>query len=170
MIQKCSYTKILEVFFKEPLTIHFIREIGKKIKLAPTSVKKNIEELLKENLIIKQKSKPFAGYIANRESELFLHYKKTYNFYSLYDLKNKLIQELYPQAIVVFGSYCLGEDIEESDIDIVIVSKITKDIDLQKFEKILERKINIITVKNLDKLDENIKKKVYNGFVIHGNL
>ena len=52
MIQKSSELKVLEVFFKEPTNIHFIREIGRKIKLAPTSVKNNVKELLKMELIV----------------------------------------------------------------------------------------------------------------------
>jgi DNA-binding MarR family transcriptional regulator len=47
MVQKCSLIKVSEVFFAEPTTTHFIKEISKKINLAPTSVRKNIKDLLK---------------------------------------------------------------------------------------------------------------------------
>ena len=76
MIQKCSYIKVLEVFFKEPTKIHFIREISKSISLAQTSVRNHIKELEKENLIIKKESRPFNGFVANRENEKFLFYKQ----------------------------------------------------------------------------------------------
>ena len=32
MIQKCSLSNVLEVFFKEPIATHFIREIGNKVE------------------------------------------------------------------------------------------------------------------------------------------
>jgi len=170
MIQKCSNLKVLEVFFQEPTTIQFIREIGRKIKLAPTSVKKNMDALLEMNLIKEEKSKPFNGFIANRDNGRFLHLKRTYNLYTLYDLKEKINATLHPRLIVVFGSYCLGEDVEESDLDVLIISKVKKEIDLKKIEKNIKREINLIFVKSLNELDENIQKKVMNGFVLQGGF
>lgn len=168
MIQICSIIKVLEIFFKEPTTIHFIREISKKIDLAPTSVKNHITELNKSKLIIQQKSKPFNGYIANRENEKFLFYKKVYNLFSLYGLKEEIINNIYPKAIILFGSYSLGEDIESSDIDLVIISKIKKNINLKKFENHLKRRINLIIIEDINKLDSSIINKVYNGITLHG--
>jgi len=170
MIQKCSNIKVLEVFFQEPTSMHFIREIGKKIKLAPTSVRNNIKEIEKIGLIQVNKSKPFNGFIANRDNEQFLFYKKVYNLYSLYKLKENLIENFHPKAIIVFGSYSRGEDIETSDIDILIISKVKKEIDLKRFEKDMKRKINLMIVNDLNKLDENIQKKVRNGFTLYGEI
>ena len=160
----------MEVFFKEPTSIHFIREISKKIRLAPTSVKIYINNLLKEELIISKKSKPFDGYVANRENEKFLFYKRLYNQYSLYELKEKIIDTLSPKAIVLFGSYDKGEDIESSDIDILLISKIKKDINLGIFEKELNRKINIMIISDLNELDKNIEKKIINATKIYGEI
>lgn len=170
MIQKCSIIKVLEVFFREPTTIHFIREIGNKIKLAPTSVKNHVNELLNMGLIKEKKSKPFDGYIANRENDRFLFNKRIYNLYTLEEFKEKIIELLHPKAIIVFGSYLLGEDIETSDIDILIISKVKSELDLKKFEKKLKRSINILTVDKLSRLDKNIQKKIINGFVLYGGL
>jgi len=168
MKQKCSILNVLKVFFEEPLNLHFIREISKKINLAPTSVRNNIKELLKNNLIIKQKSKPFDGYVANRENSEFIFYKKVHNFYSLKKLAGFLDKNFYPRLAVVFGSYSLGEDVETSDIDLLIISK--RKIELNKFEKELKREINILAIDNLNKLEKPILNKVYNGFVICGGF
>lgn len=170
MIQKYSNLRALEVFFKEPTSIHFIREISREISLAPTSVRLIINDLLKEDLIKIKKSKPFNGYTANRENDLFIFYKRAYNLASLFDLKQGIIEVMHPSAIVLFGSYSRGEDIEESDIDILVVSKVKKPINFEKLEKELERKINIIVLDNLKKLDEPIVNKVYNGIVLHGEI
>jgi len=169
-IQKCSVFGVLEVFFKEPINLHFIKEISRNINLAHTSVRNNINFLVEKNLIIKKKSKPFEGYVANRENENFLFYKRAYNFLSLKLLKDKLIEVFYPNLIVVFGSYGLGEDIETSDIDILIVSKVKEEIDLTYFEEILKRKIRIIIVKNLNSLEEKLQRKISNGFVLYGSF
>lgn len=168
MIQKCSNIRVLEVFFKEPTTIHFIREIGRKINLAPTSVKIIINDILKSDLIMIKKSKPFNGYIANRDNELFQFYKKVYNLSTLYELKQEIINSIHPKAIILFGSYSRGEDIETSDIDILILSKVKKEIILEKIEKKLKRKINVMLVDSLKKLDSAIINKIHNGIVLYG--
>jgi len=170
MGQKCNYLKVLEVFFVEPTTTHFIKEISRKIKLAPTSVRNYIKELHAKKLIKRKESKPFSGFVANRESDEFIFYKRVYNLYSLKELTDFLIENLWPKLIVVFGSYSRGEDVEDSDIDILIVSKVKKEIDLEKFEKKLKRKINPLVVDKLENLDERIVKKVYNGIVLYGGF
>jgi len=169
MVQKCSLIRTLEIFFIEPTTIHFIKEISRKIKLAPTSIRNNIKELLKNNLIKIKKTKPFNGFIANRESNSFIFYKRIYNLYSLKNLIDFLVESYYPKLVVVYGSYSLGEDIESSDIDIIII-KSNNEIKLGNFEKKLKRKIQIISINDLNELDINLKKKVLNGIVLYGGF
>ncbi len=165
-----SLIAVLEVFFKEPNTIHFIKEISRKIKLAPTSVRNNIKHLLKSNIIIIKKSKPFDGYIANRDNVEFLWYKRVYNLYILKDLTAEIINQLHPRAIILFGSYSKGEDVETSDIDIIIISKVEKQLKLESIEKKLQRNIHLIIIDDLSKLDKNIHKKTLNGIVLHGEI
>jgi predicted nucleotidyltransferase len=170
MIHKCSNMQVLEIFFKQPTSIHFIREIGREINLAPTSVKNTVDKLHESMLIKTKKSKPFDGYVANRENDLFLFYKRAYNLSTLYELIQCIEELIHPQAIVLFGSYSRGEDIESSDIDLLVLSKIKKDINLEKIEKKLERKINLMIIDNLNKLDSGIINKIHNGIVLHGEL
>lgn len=170
MKKKCSIINVLEVFFIEPTSIHFIKEISRRINLAPTSVRVHIADLFKEELIIKKESKPFNGYVSNKENELFLQYKRAYNLLALKKIQKKLIEELQPKVISVIGSYSRGEDIEAGDIDILVISKEKKEVDLEKFELILKRKIRVTTIDPSSKLDENTKKKIMNGFVIYGSF
>lgn len=170
MIQKCSSISVLGVFFQEPTQLHFVREISKKINLAPTSVIKYIKEFQKERLIIKKESKPFDGYISNRDNEDFTFYKRAYNLISLNELKKHIVKEISPKLLVVFGSYALGEDIEESDIDILIITKGGKSFDFENFEKVLKRQINPIFLDDIEKIDKNLKSQIYNGFVLFGSF
>lgn len=169
MIQECSLLRVLEIFFKEPTKIHFIREIAREINLAQTSVRNHINKLKKEHLILDKEHRPFNGLVANRDSERFLFYKKIYNQYSLFDLVQEIVENIAPKTIILFGSYQRGEDIEGSDIDILIVSKVRKDITLQKFESKLKRKIHLTFVKGLDNLDTNLKNNINNGVILYGN-
>ena len=162
--------RVLEVFFSEPTTIHFIKEIGRQIGLAPTSIRPHIRELLKEGLIKMKKAKPFDGFVANRDSEKFIFYKRAYNLYALHEVSEFIASGHYPKLMVVFGSYSLGEDTEESDIDILVVSKGKEETIPDKFEKKLNRKIHLILINDINKLDRTMKKKVQNGIVLHGGF
>ena len=170
MIQKCNYLRVLEVFFIEPTMIHFIKEISKKIALAPVSVRNYIEDLENENLIRKKEAKPFNGFVANRESEKFTFYKKVYNIYTLRELTEFLVSEYYPKVIIVFGSYSRGEDVESSDIDLFLLSKSKKDVELKIFEKKLHREIHVIAVNDVKKLDNKLIKKIYGGVTLYGSF
>lgn len=166
MIQKCSYNRILEIFFQEPTNLHFIREIGKRIKLAPTSVRNNVQDMLKTGLILNKKARPFDGFVANRDNDLFLFYKRAYNLYSLYELKQYITRRLYPKNTILFGSYSRGEDIESSDVDILIISNTKRELNVSEFEKRLKRKINIMIVNDLNKLDKIMQERIKGGILL----
>jgi predicted nucleotidyltransferase len=170
MVQKCNFLKVLEVFFIEPTTPHYIKGISKQIKLAPTSVRTYVKKLLKEGLIKKRLTKPFSGFVANRENEDFIFYKRVYNLYSLKELVNFIVSQLYPKLIVVYGSYSFGEDVEESDVDILVLAKSKKEINLEKFEKMLKRRIHLIRIEDFNKLESAMKKKIWNGIVLYGGF
>lgn len=171
MVHKCSLLRVLEVFFLEPTTIHFIKGIGKDIDLAPTSVRNHIKRLLKSGLIRRKESKPFDGFVANRENKDFIFYKRAYNLYSLKELKESLVSSYnHPQIVVVYGSYSLGEDVESSDIDVLVLTKVKKEANLKVFEKKMKRKVHLFVVDDLKKLDKGMMKKIWDGMVLHGGF
>jgi predicted nucleotidyltransferase len=165
LIQECSLWKVAEIFFIEPTKIHFIREISRKIKLAPTSIRKHIQTLIKKGLIIKVKSAPFDGYVALRENPDFIFEKRIANLISI--KSSGLIEylnEKYPKNIVLFGSFNKGEDIETSDIDIFIRLR-SFEINLNSFEKFLNRKIHLLFEEQVDK---NLLESINQGILLAG--
>ena len=171
MIQKCSLWKVVEIFFKEPTKIHYIREISRNINLAPTSVKKHILDLLKQDFIIKKKEL-FIGYSANLENEYFMFYKKISNQINIRTsgLLKYLTNNTHPETIILYGSYSKGEDREHSDIDIFILTNSSKQLQLERFEKELNREIHIIIEKDLKDLNPSLKENLKNGVIIYGYL
>jgi len=171
MIQKCSLWKVVEIFFKEPTKIHYIREISRNINLAPTSVKKHILDLLKQDFIIKKKEL-FIGYSANLENEYFMFYKKISNQINIRTsgLLKYLTNNTHPETIILYGSYSKGEDREHSDIDIFILTNSSKQLQLERFEKELNREIHIIIEKDLKDLNPSLKENLKNGLIIYGYL
>lgn len=165
ILQKCSIWKVAEIFFIEPTKVHFINEISRKIKLAPTSVRNHILTLLELSFIEKVNSEPFNGYKAKRDNPEFIFYKKISNLIQIkeFGLIDSL-KEKYPKSIILFGSYDKGEDIESSDIDIFIDSKKFK-INTEKFEKLLKRNIHLIFK---EEVNPSLKLSIYQGSLLFG--
>ena len=70
--------------------------------------------------------------------------------------------------IILFGSYSRGEDIENSDIDIAIISNKKLNLDLEKYKRFLNRVINIHEI-NLNKISSEFLFNLYNGIVLGGS-
>src|SRR3989344_4731117 len=146
MLQKSSIMMTAEIFFVNPTKKNYLMEISRKIGLAHTSVKKNLDELVKLGIVVefveKKGRRKFPLYKANTDNGLFKEYKMIYNLSSL--LESGVIrfieEKLMPKSIILFGSYRRGEDTENSDLDIFVECKEEK-LNLDKFEIKLNRNI-----------------------------
>ena len=171
MIQKCSIWKVFAEFANNPTKSYQIRELSRIIKLAPTSIMLYAKELKEYNLIKREKIGVYYAYKANFDDEDFRFYKKILNLMNL--RQSGVIKELdaatTPDAVVLFGSYAKGEDIESSDIDIFLLAK-EKRIDLNKYEKKLNRKIQLFFFENLNKLPKELQNNILNGTILSGFL
>ena len=165
ILQKCSLWNVATVFFTEPTKVHYIKEISKKINLAPTSVKKHIQELVKEGFIEETDKEIFKGYLARRDNPEFIFYKKISNLISVrLSGLTECLKEHYPKSIILFGSYDRGEDIETSDIDLFVDSKKIK-INTEKFEKYLKRNIHIVFKEEAEK---SLMGSINQGTILFG--
>jgi predicted nucleotidyltransferase len=176
MLQKSTILKTMEVFFLEPLKEHYLIEISRQTEIAHTSIKKNLKILLgkkiiKEKILIRGKRK-FPVYIANINEKEYKNYKTLYNIQST--IENKLINhiqdKLMPKSIVLFGSYSRGEDVEGySDIDLFVECRKAK-INLSKFEKQFNRKIELHFNEDFTKYPKELKNNILNGITLSGFL
>ncbi|MBS3057192.1 MAG: nucleotidyltransferase domain-containing protein [Candidatus Diapherotrites archaeon] len=148
-----------------------MRELSRRTEIAQTSVINHLKELLKEQLIIKEKKGIYPTFKANRDDEMFKLYKK--NDLLLKIRQTGLVDFIYdsclPDAIMLFGSASKGEDLEESDIDLYVKAK-EKKLNLQRYEKLLNRKITLFFKENFSELGNELKNNIINGIVITGYL
>jgi len=141
MLEEINEQKILKEFFNNPTSVFHIRELARKTKLHPNTVSNNIKSLARKKLLNISK-KDFIVEISVNRTNKFKQLKKLNNLESIYNsgILEKLEQTFSPESVSVIGSYSTGEDIEESDIDLVLISKTAGDISLKKYEKMLNRK------------------------------
>jgi predicted nucleotidyltransferase len=175
MLQKSTILKVLEIFFLFPTKKHYLKDISRRINIAHTSVKKNLDILLKKKLIIKESEKRgtrnFPLYKANIDNPDFRNQKKIYNYSEILNsgLINFLEEKLTPKTIVLFGSYQRGEDIEESDVDLFLECP-KENVNLKEYEKILNRKVEVHFRNSFDFFPEELKNNIANGIVLKGFL
>ncbi|MFH1631180.1 MAG: nucleotidyltransferase domain-containing protein [Candidatus Aenigmatarchaeota archaeon] len=175
MLQNCTTMLVANVFFREPMAMHYLREISKKAGIAHTSVKRELESLksagIIEERVDKKGERIFPIFFANIGDGRYLKYKKLSNIINLIEsgLLEYLKDEIMPSAIILFGSYLRGEDTEDSDIDLFVSSKKQK-ITLSKFEKLLGRNIQLHFNDEFDKSTRELKNNILNGMMISGYL
>lgn len=176
MLQNYNKYKILKIFFDDPLpkgTPYQLREISRKADLAPTSVKIYLNELTKEEFIIKSKHRinSYPVYSANRSDEQFKFYKKIDITISIKEsgLLDYLSNQCMPDAIILFGSASKGEDLADSDVDLFLLCK-ERELALEKYEKQIKRKINIFFSTDFNKLSSELKNNILNGVILKGYL
>lgn len=170
MIEKTNTDKVLELFTEYPTREFHIREIERLLKISIPTVISSIKKLKRIKMILVEKGKALTKIKANIENPEFVRVKRIINFSKIYDsgLVDYLIRNYnHPEAIILFGSYSLGEDIEKSDIDIAVVTEKHVDLDLEVYEK--NRSINVHEV-NLKKISKEFLTNLCNGIVIYGYL
>lgn len=170
MITKSIKEKIKTYFFLYPTAKLRVRQIEKEMKVPLPSAIRYAKELEKEGIL---KIIDIAGiklYSADRTSKEFLMEKRLYNIKSLHNsgLLAHLIEEYNNPVIILFGSYARGEDIENSDIDIYI--QITKKAEeLESFEKVLKRKIQLFCYADIKKIEnKELANNILNGINLNG--
>ena len=174
MLQYCTTWRVLTVFFDNPLKRFGLKEISLSSGIAHTSVKNELKKLIKAELIqieieVRGKRK-FPLYFSILENK-FKNLKKINNEYSIRNcgLIKYLIEELMPNSIILFGSFSRGEDVLGSDIDLFIES-LPKEVNIQKFEKKLNRKINLVFKANINYLKKEFLNNLINGVVVYGEI
>lgn len=181
MLHKYNRWKVLKVFFDDPNPKGAgfqLREISRKVNLAPTSVKIYLNELSKDGrygypLIRKSKHRVYGYpvYWANRASELFKFFKKIDMILSIQasGLLNYLSEKCMPDVIILFGSASRGEDLMDSDVDLYLQCK-ERQLNLQKYERMLKRKIKILFEEKFNKLSNELRNNLLNGIILKGYL
>ena len=171
MIEKSTVQRVLEIFFDNPSREFHLRELSRLLKLSMPTIISTTDKLVKEKLIIKEKGKVITKVMANRGYIDFARLKRLHNLELIY--KSGIIIHLsesynQPKAIILFGSFSRGEEIEKSDIDIAVLTNKRLNLDLSKYENILKKAVSVHEV-SLDKISGEFRANLLNGIVLEGS-
>jgi|APSaa5957512576_1039674.scaffolds.fasta_scaffold33816_2 predicted nucleotidyltransferase len=175
MLKKYNRYKILKVFLFNPTEKFGLRELSRLSKISPKSVMNYLKEFEKEKLIKIEELKGAKAYSLMVDRQEVKNYTKMAIQFELEDsdLVDYLWDNFSPEAIILYGSFARGEITDESDIDIFLlgVDVINAKIDIDSYEKKLDREIQIMGEKTLKEVpSKEFKNNLINGVVLRGYL
>jgi predicted nucleotidyltransferase len=147
-----------------------VREYAKLAHISPPTASKQLDLRQKEGLLIKETDRQYIYYSANKDSWLFLRLLHIYWLYRLETLKNHLEKNLIDPTIILFGSLAKSEAKQDSDVDLAVISRSAKNLDLTSYEKQLKRKVHLLKYDSWDAIPRDIYKNIINGVVMSGRL
>lgn len=147
---------------------------AKLLKVSPTAIAKSLPKLEKDGLITVERSKEMnlISITLNRENQRSIQLKRAENLKMLYETGfPEFIEEKHAgSTISLFGSYSKGEDTIRSDIDIAVIGSKAKQIEIKKFEKMLERDIRVNYYASFKDINKELKENILNGIVLSGGI
>jgi predicted nucleotidyltransferase/predicted transcriptional regulator with HTH domain len=141
-------TKVLGLLLFNQDKEYHLREIARIVRTIPTYVSKELDNLVKINLVIKKKRANLNIYSVNKDCVFLDDLKRIF-------LKTDYLGELIKQGLkgegvrycFIYGSFAQGTESSASDIDLFLVSEIKEDKIIkviQKVEKATQREINYV--------------------------
>jgi predicted nucleotidyltransferase len=178
LIEESNTQRILDVVFTYPNIEFSLTELAMTANVAKSAASRIVPQIAERNVVTIKNLGILHRICANTESFEYIKRKIAWNLNCIYrtDLIEFLNEQYnHPKAIVLFGSFRLGQDLAESDIDIAIET--AQDIspqtlrmhELHLLEQELHRTIQIHLF-NRKNIDENVFANIVNGIVLFGYL
>jgi len=156
--------EVLKVFFEFPNKEFTVREISKNARIPRSTTHRILREIRKEGLIDKE----------NKIKDSLKFRTKKINYFIeeiiCSGLIDKLVKELNPSCIILFGSIRKGDSEKSSDIDLFVESSLNKKIETKKFERKLGHKVQLFVEPDINKLQKHLFNNVLNGIKLYGWL
>jgi predicted nucleotidyltransferase len=166
--------EILNFLFSHSESVFNARDLARALKVSQPAISKALPFLSKSEFIRATKDKNSKRFSIglNRDNPLVIGLKRAENLKLIYESGlAEFLKESFPGCLVIlFGSFSRGEDIGRSDIDIAVIGTKGKNIELSKFNKLLEKEIIVNFYTSFGEIHKNLKENILNGIVISGGV
>jgi predicted nucleotidyltransferase len=147
--------KILTFLARNPDKQFYIREISKKINKSVGGTHKTLKSLKKMNFLKENKSGKNIYYRINQDNPAVKNFKIFMTINELTSLINQL--KSLSKKIMLFGSCATGEDTNESDIDLFVLTNEKEKVNKKILKTNFNRNIQAVVVNTADLI--KIKEK-----------
>ena len=144
------------------------RKIAQYLNVSPTAIGKALPKLKNHLKIVKDDTMNLNLVELNRENPKIIHFKKVENLKLLYEVGlDQKLREIYPGCtIVLIGSFARGEDLFNSDIDIIVIGTKKK----SKIFPSLEKEVRVSTFNSFKEIHKELRENVCNGIILSGGI
>ena len=165
---------ILRLFYKKAGLSLNQNQISKYLNVSAPAVKKALPYLEDNKFILinKDKETKRLSIQLNLDNHYVLGLKRADNLKQFYEsgLADYLEVALAGSTIMLFGSFSRGEDLFNSDIDIAVIERKKKQLEMAEYEGYLGRKIHILFFDSFRKINEHLRNNILNGYTITGSV
>jgi len=173
-----TYIKVLGLFFSFPDKTFQLNEVAKKAKVSKINANKIVNKLILDEFLFKKTAGKSWLLKCNKSHKYNQTRKIVYNLGLIYE--SGILEEIKSKfgaykAVVLFGSYRKGDDIETSDLDIAVQSFDKKDYDIVEFCRIknfgYRENVQVsLHIFSKNKIASNLFESIRNGIVLEGFL
>ena len=155
--------KILQALLELDKT--HLRALARKTNVHPNTIKDTIKEL--DVIKTELNEKLFISFKETKKAKFTKTHLLTLQLIPLLEHLDTL---LFEPTVILFGSCAKGEMTKQSDIDLCIICDEPKEINLEPFETMLKREIQILmyTKKEFRKISKELRNNILNGIVLQG--
>jgi predicted nucleotidyltransferase len=157
----------LSLFFEDNYKSVNVREYAKLQKISPPTASTLLSLYANEGLLKKKPERNLLLFSANRENSVFVDMQRIYFKIRLREFTEFISDEFSYTQVILFGSLSNGEATANSDIDIYVDSD-EKRIDLSRFEKQLNRKIEMHFSSSIE--NQFLLKNIRKGVILYGEM
>jgi predicted nucleotidyltransferase len=152
--------KIFSYLCRVPYTPHYEREIARSVNVSIGATNQTLKLLLSLGLVTREKKGQLYLYRVIADSPAVREFKKFENIISLTDLILRMRDVC--RKIILYGSCATGEDTNESDIDLFIVTENKTKVlnEIRKETRRLDREIKPVIVRVEEYLAMRNRKEV----------
>lgn len=158
--------KILYYFLARPKKQIYDREVSRQTRVSRAGANFALRELAESGLLLREKKGRMVFYSLQDQNPLVRQIKILQNILSL----NPLLHAIQNQSIqvILFGSWAKGENLEESDIDLFILTRDKKTIEDKIYKYVTSLKLQpvIHTPQEWSKIEK--ENKVFANSVSQG--
>jgi len=161
---------VLKPFFDDCYGEISVREYSRLMGMSAPTASVWLKMYESEGLLKRREDRGYMFFRADRDSDILRDLSRIYWKIELTKVVNEIRTELHNPTIVLFGSLSKLEAKKDSDIDIAIISKTAKKINLENFEKQLGRRIQVFYFKSFGEISDELRINIINGYVLGGRL
>jgi predicted nucleotidyltransferase len=160
----------LEPFFEDCYREISVRKYSRIMKMSAPTASTILKNYEKEEFLKKREDKGYLLFRINRENPVVLDLSRIYWKIRLKRITGKISESMHNPAVILFGSLSKLEAKQDSDIDITIISKTIKKIDLNADEKELKRSIQAFYFKSSKDISKDLKANILKGSILAGEI